>query len=389
MNLGNQQPRVVMLYDNVDDIRGASQIVSTFGDEYRAVVMSQQETGFLIRTKPVVLLMALSSVERAVEYYSDLMEKKHLSYPHYIIILCANREEHIAFQSCMIGLFDEYFVYQPLYEKLRLVMMVQRGLEVCGVEREEQKFDDSIVDPIEELLLEKIEEAGDHKALEIESISPINIRLERHKLLRGEETAVPSGDNDVENSKTMLESLEPAIKNSIKELIKTLYLHRSGIKEEEQALSNVSACKGDSTEFFDFADDDGFEQHDMENVPEPHRVLVVEDNELYRDMLVSVLRGEGFDVDEAHDGAIALDKVKDSEYDVILMDLFMPKLDGLNATKQLRKLSKRKDMPIIALTGNTNKDVIRKWASYGLKGYIIKPSNREQIIACVEKAVAL
>jgi CheY-like chemotaxis protein len=69
------------------------------------------------------------------------------------------------------------------------------------------------------------------------------------------------------------------------------------------------------------------------------------------------------------------------------MDLFMPNLDGLNATKQIRQLSQGIDIPVIALTGNKNKENVKKWAHYGLKGYIIKPSNREEILKTVKSAL--
>lgn len=116
-----------------------------------------------------------------------------------------------------------------------------------------------------------------------------------------------------------------------------------------------------------------------------HSILVVEDNKLYRDMISSVLSKENYHVDEAEDGLCALDKIKKSHYDLILMDLFMPNLDGLNATKKIRQLSGGIDTPVIALTGNKNKELVKKWANYGLKGYIIKPSTKSEILSVVKK----
>ena len=120
-----------------------------------------------------------------------------------------------------------------------------------------------------------------------------------------------------------------------------------------------------------------------------HSILVVEDNKLYRDMISNVLSKESYRVDEAEDGLCALNKIKDNRYDLILMDLFMPNLDGLNATKKIRQLSKGIDTPVIALTGNKNKELVKKWANYGLKGYIIKPSTKTEILSVVKKNLAL
>jgi CheY-like chemotaxis protein len=117
------------------------------------------------------------------------------------------------------------------------------------------------------------------------------------------------------------------------------------------------------------------------------KILVVEDNALYRDMLVSVLLKENLDVDTAQDGLEALQKIKEHHFDLIIMDLFMPNMDGLKATKKIHQISGGRDIPVVALTGNKNKELILKWASFGLKGYLIKPSTKEEILLVVYKVL--
>src|SRR2546430_17633637 len=82
------------------------------------------------------------------------------------------------------------------------------------------------------------------------------------------------------------------------------------------------------------------------------RVLIVEDNEMNRDMLVRRLRRHGFDVCVAIDGAAALREVQSCEPDVILMDISLPVYDGLEVTRRLKADPRTRAIPVIALTAH-------------------------------------
>ena len=63
----------------------------------------------------------------------------------------------------------------------------------------------------------------------------------------------------------------------------------------------------------------------------------------------------------------------------------MPHLDGLNTTKHIRQVGKNKKTPVIALSGNKNKAIVKKWACHGLAGYIVKPSTKDEILSVVNR----
>ena len=111
------------------------------------------------------------------------------------------------------------------------------------------------------------------------------------------------------------------------------------------------------------------------------RVLVVDDEKVNVDFFQVMLSKLGFDVDTAYDGEEALQHVKKSKPDIILLDLIMPKLTGFELTKILKTDSETKDIPIIILTAI---DDIREkvdMLELGIEDYITKPFNFIEILA--------
>jgi signal transduction histidine kinase/CheY-like chemotaxis protein len=108
------------------------------------------------------------------------------------------------------------------------------------------------------------------------------------------------------------------------------------------------------------------------------KVLVVEDNEMNRFIARQSLKQAGCVVAEAENGIEAVEKATNEQYDVILMDIQMPEMDGVEATKQIRsKLGT--GIPIVALTANAFKQDIDLYLSVGMNDYLIKPYKEEDL----------
>lgn len=108
------------------------------------------------------------------------------------------------------------------------------------------------------------------------------------------------------------------------------------------------------------------------------RVLLVEDNELNQDLALALLSKLNLNADIANDGLEALEQVKAHQYEVILMDLQMPNLDGFEATKQIR--ASGNETPIIAMSANVFSEVKEKTLDVGMTGFIEKPILFEQFV---------
>ena len=111
------------------------------------------------------------------------------------------------------------------------------------------------------------------------------------------------------------------------------------------------------------------------------KVLLVEDNELNYEIAKTVLEEAGFRVDGASNGKEAVDKASDNTYDVILMDIQMPIMDGYEATKELRGLGNR--TPIIAMTANAFSEDKKKAKDVGMDGYIAKPIDVNKLVSTI------
>lgn len=104
------------------------------------------------------------------------------------------------------------------------------------------------------------------------------------------------------------------------------------------------------------------------------KLLLVEDNLMNRELAIHFFEEWEIDYDVALNGKIGVDKIEDGNFEVVLMDLSMPVMDGYTATKKIRQLnSKKKDVPIIAMTANAFSNDIEKCFDVGMNDHISKP----------------
>jgi CheY-like chemotaxis protein len=109
------------------------------------------------------------------------------------------------------------------------------------------------------------------------------------------------------------------------------------------------------------------------------RVLLVEDNDINRLYAKSILKKWQCFIDEAENGLVAIEKIKNNYFDVILMDVQMPVMDGFEATKAIRMMEQSANLPIIALTANATAKDVEKCIAAGMNDYLPKPFTPEDL----------
>ena len=114
------------------------------------------------------------------------------------------------------------------------------------------------------------------------------------------------------------------------------------------------------------------------------KILIVDDNKLNIKVAIKALQDFNFAIEECHDGLECLEKVKEKEYDLILMDIMMPVMSGESALAKLKENPEFKT-PVIALTADAVSGAREKYIKEGFADYISKPFNKEQVKEKIEK----
>ena len=117
------------------------------------------------------------------------------------------------------------------------------------------------------------------------------------------------------------------------------------------------------------------------------RVLLVEDNDINRLYALNMLRKWACQVECAENGLIACEKIKSNSYDIVLMDVQMPIMDGYEATKKIRATIDKDELPIIALTANAIKGDNIKCLEAGMNDYLPKPFQPEDLFKTIRKFI--
>lgn len=105
------------------------------------------------------------------------------------------------------------------------------------------------------------------------------------------------------------------------------------------------------------------------------KILVVDDNSVNRDILQRRLEREGYYVDAAVNGRLALDMIDKVDYDLVLLDILMPEMDGYDVLRVLKESEKHKHIPVIMLTAVHEAESVRSCIDMGAADYLLKPYN--------------
>ena len=114
------------------------------------------------------------------------------------------------------------------------------------------------------------------------------------------------------------------------------------------------------------------------------RVLVVDDEEKIRNVIKEYAEFEEYEIDEACDGMEAIAKCKDNNYDIIIMDIMMPKLDGFSSIKEIRKT---KNIPVIMLSARSEEYDKLFGFEIGIDDYVVKPFSPKELMARINAVI--
>ena len=118
-----------------------------------------------------------------------------------------------------------------------------------------------------------------------------------------------------------------------------------------------------------------------------HAILAVDDSASMRQMVSFTLKNAGYSVVEAVDGEDAFDKAKAREFDLVLTDQNMPRLDGIGLTRKLREHPNFKATPILILTTESSDQMKQAGRSAGATGWLVKPFDPTKLLEVIKKVI--
>lgn len=116
-------------------------------------------------------------------------------------------------------------------------------------------------------------------------------------------------------------------------------------------------------------------------------IMVVDDSASLRQVVNIALKGAGYDVIEAADGQIALNKLDAQKVNLIVCDVNMPNMDGISFVRELKQKASHKFTPVIMLTTESQEEKKREGQAAGAKAWVVKPFRPEVLLGAVQKLV--
>lgn len=333
------------------------------------------------RTPCHVLILCHNQIADAENFYNSfiMFSDKAMETPHQTLLLCDGKDSALANAICSKQAMDDYVIYRPLYDVQRVRFSI--GLAMDRLESQNYK---SI---IEERLTNMVGNMGQIKLDLSEQIDKV--------------THCQKVMSDSDNSSEDI--LEKGIFR-IKEKLDRL--HSDGvinINDEEKFSEEYNKIKDECLEESKLLQDDNHELDWIEDMKSdfsevrdsathilteeakiiddnPFKVLIVEDEVVNQKMMEMMLSREGFSVKVAGDGISAIHITEHWLPDLILMDIKMPKMNGLKVTQKLKSNKRFKDTHIIMLTGHSEQAVVKECLKAGASDFIVKPAQKDELL---------
>ncbi len=115
------------------------------------------------------------------------------------------------------------------------------------------------------------------------------------------------------------------------------------------------------------------------------KIIIVDDNDLIRTLLRGILRAEDCEIiGEARNGTLALEMIEKSKPDIVLLDVLMPEMDGLETLQNIKR--QYPEIIVVMITGSPSKDNVKESIQGGASGFIVKPFNSAKVLETLKRA---
>lgn len=367
--------------ESVDD---ATLVRKMLREEFEQVVAStdpQRAPADFDRHRPAVLVLAFESLEKAERHYLGLFRRSTVIHalPHRTVILCNKDDVHRAYALCRKDYFDDYVLFWPLsHDAPRLPMAVHHALRQLDAAAADTPSAREFADPARRLvalhaqLEQQAASAGEHIEGADRSLrqarQEIGMALDgfSHRLAQGQFSALV----EVKDAPGLQREFERLKAGEIAPRLEHAAAAVRPVRDWSGALLQDLARERAAAQALNAL-----------NERVRRRILVVDGDEFQHRLLHGLLADQGVDLAFAASAAAALAALRRQPPDLLLMDVGLPDLDGIELTRRVRAIERFAGLPIVMITGDSARDVVLRSVEAGATGFLVKPFGKETLLA--------
>lgn len=332
---------------------------------------------------PDVLVLAFNTLGKAERYYLGLYRlssKIHL-HPHHTVILCNKDEVRQAYEACRKQYFDDYILFWPMTNDApRLLMTVHHSLRDLtaisegGPSAAEFAAQARRLAELGSMLDQQIVQGG--QRIEVANRAMEQAEQEIGAALDGFSSKLVHGNLPGVSRIKDVTGLEQEIRR----------LKQDEIGQRFRSVAeSVQPIKQWADEFRKGCEPHIESAHTLNVMAEAIRpmILVVDDDDFQRNIIITLLASENYRLVFAGGGIEALNILRKMQPDLILMDIMMPDLDGIETTRRLKTMPQFAKVPVIMVTGKSEGAAVRDSIKAGATNFIVKPFDRDTLLAKV------
>lgn len=336
---------------------------------------------------PDVLMLAFNSLEKSERYYLELYRRSrkiHLQ-PHRTVILCNKDEVKRVYDLCKKELFDDYILFWPMtHDTTRLLMAMHHALRELAVIKSggpslaEFAAQARRLAELETMLDRQMAQGGQYIEVTSQAMAQAEQKIgaaldgfSRRLVqddLAGGYTVKKGDDLKDEISRLRREGVQQHFRVAA-ESVKPLKQWAHNFKQE--CAPHLESARALSA---------------MAGRVQPV-VLVVDDDEFQHKIIDKILEGKNYHLVFAAGGIEALKVLRKTRPDLILMDVMMPDMGGLEVARYIKSTPQLADIPIVMITGKSDKNIVTESLKAGAADFVVKPFDRDTLLGKVTQAL--
>lgn len=375
------EPRILVATDIAADADMVRKLLEEEFDDTRASTDPARAVADFEAYKPDVLILAFNGLEKAERYYLGLYRLGTLAHalPHRTLILCNKSDLTRVYDLCREEYFDDYILFWPPgHDAPRLRMAVHhavRQMRMSGPDapnasefaRQARRVAD-----LEGMLVAGLECGGTRLAVAGSSLRQAEKDID--DALDGFSRSLMEGEN-----RHLVEVKDRVALRRELEKLKSAQIHKR-LAEVGVAISPVhkwlDELRADVAPALASA-------HALGTLAEKVRplILLIEDDAFQQRLVAQMLPEKSFELICASSGAEGLAVLRKRRPDLVLMDYELPDINGIEATRRLKNVAQFAPIPVVMITGNSEKAVVVDSLKAGAADFVVKPLDRDRLLA--------